>query len=615
MATEKEIKITADTSEADKDIKKLADTIDNLGKKSEETADNIKDVAKATEEGTKATKSLEGGFKGMGLAIKAAGIGLLIGLFNIFKELLNKNQKVVNIFNTAMTALSIIFNDVFEFVTSNFMPAFEKMKTFFDNLTFDKIGKAIKANITERFESLIAQVGFLADAFKKLFSGDFEGAWESAGNAAKEWVDVLTGIPNTVDSVTDAVGNGIDAVIKYGSETLKTADSMVTLKNNAILAAAEQQGLLEKYNIMAEKLRQVRDNDLISIDDRIKANDDLKKVLQDQEDALQRSVDIKIKAAQAEFDMNDSIENQVALKQALNEKIAVTAQIEGMRSENIAQTISLLKEKMALERSSSDATLEQQLEQMKFDAEQEVIESKKMEQLLITNKLEKDLISEQLQTKIDSYAEGTQAKIDAEAELTKFLQTNKNERITLEKQQTKAILDEAKKSKDKRIALEDAVRNAKHQMLSQTLDIGIKFAKKGSIVAKGLAVAQTTISTIQGAQEAFKTAAASPITTWFPAYPFIAKGLAYASGALSVKQILATDAISGGGSSLSGAGSAQSTPSVPSAPSFNLVQGTGTNQIAEGLQSGQAPIKAYVVSSDVSSSQEQDRKIIKGSSL
>jgi len=54
---------------------------------------------------------------------------------------------------------------------------------------------------------------------------------------------------------------------------------------------------------------------------------------------------------------------------------------------------------------------------------------------------------------------------------------------------------------------------------------------------------------------------------------------------------------------------------APSAPSFNLVQGTGTNQIAEGLNQQEPIAKAYVVSSDVSTSQELDRKIVEGASL
>jgi cell division protein YceG involved in septum cleavage len=67
---------------------------------------------------------------------------------------------------------------------------------------------------------------------------------------------------------------------------------------------------------------------------------------------------------------------------------------------------------------------------------------------------------------------------------------------------------------------------------------------------------------------------------------------------------------SGGSGSTGGGGN----PSAPQAPSFNLVQGTGTNQIAQSLQK-QAPIKTYVVAKDVTSGQSFDRNIIESASL
>jgi hypothetical protein len=66
---------------------------------------------------------------------------------------------------------------------------------------------------------------------------------------------------------------------------------------------------------------------------------------------------------------------------------------------------------------------------------------------------------------------------------------------------------------------------------------------------------------------------------------------------------------SGGGSPQSGGGSA------PSAPSFNLVQGTGSNQIAEGLATQRRPLQAYVVANNVTSAQALDRNIINDASI
>jgi len=69
----------------------------------------------------------------------------------------------------------------------------------------------------------------------------------------------------------------------------------------------------------------------------------------------------------------------------------------------------------------------------------------------------------------------------------------------------------------------------------------------------------------------------------------------------------------GGGSAQGGSvgGSVSNAPTVnTSAPSFNVVGTSGQNQIAQSL-GNQAPVKAYVVSNDVTTAQSLDRNIVK----
>ena len=71
----------------------------------------------------------------------------------------------------------------------------------------------------------------------------------------------------------------------------------------------------------------------------------------------------------------------------------------------------------------------------------------------------------------------------------------------------------------------------------------------------------------------------------------------------------AAGASSGGGGGASGGGSAP-------APSFNLVQGTGANQVANTIANKETPVvKAVVVSSEVTSAQAADRNKIDESSI
>ena len=174
----------------------------------------------------------------------------------------------------------------------------------------------------------------------------------------------------------------------------------------------------------------------------------------------------------------------------------------------------------------------------------------------------------------------------------------------------KAILDLDKKEAEDKIILEQSVKDAKIGIANQTLSLISEIAGRGSKIGKAIAVAQATISGIQGVQNAYSTAQKSPITALFPAYPLVQAGLAGAFSALQIKNILATNIGSGGSPNTNTQGA-----SAPSAPSFNLVQGTGANQIATSIAGQNRPIQAYVVSSNVTTAQSLDRNIIANSKL
>ena len=55
---------------------------------------------------------------------------------------------------------------------------------------------------------------------------------------------------------------------------------------------------------------------------------------------------------------------------------------------------------------------------------------------------------------------------------------------------------------------------------------------------------------------------------------------------------------------------------APQAPSFNIVGSSETNQLAEAIGSqSQQPVRAYVVSNDVTTAQSLDRNIVESASL
>lgn len=191
------------------------------------------------------------------------------------------------------------------------------------------------------------------------------------------------------------------------------------------------------------------------------------------------------------------------------------------------------------------------------------------------------------------------------------LGANLQEKADIRKFFANKIADVEEEERRKKQELDQAVGDAKVEIADRTLGLIGEITKRGSVIGKGVAVAQATISGIEGVQNAFTTAAKSPITTLFPPYPFIQAGLAGAFSALQIQKILSTNPSKGGGS---GIASSRGVPRA-SAPAFNLVAGSGTNQIAEGLANEPNPIRAFVVSSEVTTAQSLDRNIEENASF
>lgn len=197
-----------------------------------------------------------------------------------------------------------------------------------------------------------------------------------------------------------------------------------------------------------------------------------------------------------------------------------------------------------------------------------------------------------------------QAEIDKkkEDELTKIRTEGEDARTKYEEQQAE---------KRKRIAeLEVQAKKELLMLGSNALMAAANLIGESTDVGKAAAVASTTISTYLAAQQAYASQLAIPT----PDAPFratLAAGIAVASGLANVRKILSVQTPNGGG----GGGSIPSI-GASQAPSFNVVgtSGANANQIAN-LSQSQSPIRAFVVSQDVTTQQALDRNIVKSASL
>ena len=611
-------KLNVETNSAVKEV-------DDLNKSLETTNDEVlalKTSGKALNTLKKGAKGVAGGFRAMGTALKAAGIGLIIGALATLKELFEQNQRVVDLFNIAFETVSIAFSDFTTFIKENVGVVTGFFKSLFEDpvVKIKEFGDAIYNGVIARIKQGIEALGLFGKAIGKLFKGDFSGALETAKEGTKELFDVVTGEEGGFEAVKKTINDVSESVVNYAKATVEAATANVDLKKQAELAAVANQGLIEKYDLQAESLRQIRDDERLSIEDRKKANDELLLVLDQQEKAMLSNAQISLRAAQAELKKDkENIEFKKAVMEAENELAAVRAQVAGFRSEQQANDLALSKEELEMTNSKLEAENNLSIERKRFNAEQIEDEKERLLELQRIDAEEKEIQTLRLQGIIDAAKVGTQARIDAEIALNEFLEQSRQQEITRDKEINDLKVKNTKEANDKIKANEEQLQEAKFQLASSALSsiasIANLFAqqneanaKKAFNISKAVGIAQTGINTAQAIMKA-----AAETTDFTPPQALrvanmVAMGVA---GAVQIAGIAAQKFQPSGGS----AGSV-TTPSVstgaasqPQAPSFNVVGQSGFNQIA-GALGQQPPTQAFVVAGDVTTAQQLQNNTI-----
>lgn len=599
MAIEKTIIIKADDKDAKKAVRELNQGLTGLDKGGKTASKGVGFVSKA--------------FNKLGVAMKAAGIGIVIGLLAKLSEIFMQNQKVADFFNTTFEVVSIAFNDFISFIIDNTGGVVDFFKAIFENpqKSLKEFADAFKKNIQERFESYLDTLGFLASAVKKVFSGDFKGALEDVKSAGKESLDVLTGVNDSFDKGTEIIAKTTKAVVDYTKKTVKAASENVELAKAAELAAVKNQGLIEKFDRQAEKLRQTRDDESKSIEERIKANEELAKVLDKQEEEMRKNADLMVARAAAELSKNkENIELQKAYQEALNEQASIEAQITGFRSEQQTNVNSLLREQKDIqkeltligksERDIQREELKQQFEENKELINRQVTDEEQKNELLL-------IAQNDFQAKLKELNDGFTAEDIAKKTETANAEIELDKKKLQSKQQT---LDAVISLIGAETAVGKAALIAKQLLGAQEM---IAEAKK-TITFSSLVAARSSAAVAEGTAQTAKVGFPQNIPLLI-GYALQAVGIVGAiTSAVSKSKSVASSLGGGGG----GGGSAISTPTAPAsqAPSFNIVGATDTNQLADAI-SGQTqqPVQAFVVANDVTTAQSLENNIVEGATL
>jgi len=455
------IDLEAKTDKALKEIEKLNDTINQTGKNSEKSLKSIDDATKKT---AKSTGILSKGFKGVGLALKGLGLGLVIKIVDKLTEAFSSNQQIVDVMNTAFETVSIVVKQV----TDVFSDVFGKVSDATGG--FDALGKVLGGALSIAVNSIGLTIQGITLGIQKA-----RLAWEQSflGGKDKETIKELnlsiletqknileTGerIKNSGKQIAD---NFVEAVGEVGTLAVGVADAvtetidkidvkqaaadakrLVKSQKNFELLALQQQRLVEQYDLQAEKQRQIRDDESKSIAERIKANEELGRILLQQNEAEKKTVDARISAVQQEIALKgNTVELSNQLYDLQTERLAIDAKVAGFQSEQLTNINSLKREELDLTKAQTESENTLLIEKKRFNAEQINDSLLKLQRLKEIDAEESLIEVERLKKNIDNTKKGTQARIDAEIALDEFNEQVRQKKIEREKEIVNAELE------------------------------------------------------------------------------------------------------------------------------------------------------------------------------
>lgn len=293
-----------------------------------------------------------------------------------------------------------------------------------------------------------------------------------------------------------------------------------------------------------------------------------------------REVDLGVMASSRD-EYNELVKTNLAKRKE------VVKNIQDLRGEIKANQQNLLIDKTEFENKDVEIT--------KKSNEVKVKEREKLEEILLSPRIEGDLADLERQ------------------------QAKKEKEIALDEEYRQIALDRYKKQGEELIAQEKVVQDAKIQAVKNGFDtIGNlaqlfagkseKAQKRAFEIQKAANIANTLIDTYQSATSSYKSLAGIPYVG--PALGFIAAGAAVAAGLANVKNI-ASQQFGDRTLKTSNTPSA-STPSLTQQPpTFNVIGQTAQTQIAQSQQ----PIRAFVVSNEVTTQQALDRNRLRNATL
>lgn len=550
----------------------------------------------------------------------------------------------IGIFLIALGAIVANWDDIKKSVTSAF-PALNNIGNVFNKIKEIAFGagEVIKSYVLAPFKAL-----------GKVFQGDFKGAFNEMKNGYNIVGNYEKGAAKERQSQADEAAKlKLEKQIAANEKSLEVQKAAGKDTYNAELAILKQKQKLYKDD--KEKLAEVQQDILVLNAQHNKKLADESKAAADKV-AAKRKADAEKLAAEKKANDDAYIQMQNKLSDDIENILDDTAQkrLDRQKSRELEEINSLKGKTEAEIQILKDAAIKKyDLLQKNLDDEEKLKDEKEKKEL----KAQIDKTEKEIQNEIDKnkqkrtfndahnleelnaiYAQ-LQAELDAkQAALVKEFQQKqeadlkayeaeygKNEGyyalkekqgedlqalVNSQEQEDLNLKQQFSDAKKKIDDTEQEDQRKKVAAIGQTLATAAQLLGEHTLAGKALAIAATTIDTFQSSVSAYKGMVAAIPGPVGVAAGAVAAAAAVATGLATVKKIVSVKvpAKGGGGSSPSGVPSAPPRPSV----SFtNTPQTQVADSINEAAQNRNSqPVRAYVVSGDVTTAQSLDRNRI-----
>jgi hypothetical protein len=531
-----EMEVKSNLGEVSKDTEKLSKEASNAAGEFTVMGVSLNGVKKAFASAAVTAKGMFGTIKAglisSGIGIFLIAIGSLVQYFKDSEEGASKLKQITS-------ALGVIFGNFTDIISNLGKLLFETFSN--PKKAVSDLWEAIKTNLMNRVEGLVDVFKAVGKIIQSTFTLDWEGVKEGMLDYGESLAQVATGVDDVFNKTKNGINNVIDAAKELSAATKKEIAQAIKLeKDRLALQIFEREAIVEKARTekdMMELRLKARDFETFAAEERLvfmrEAN-----VLA----AEQLEKDLFVAKEKLRFQVEENSYSK-STQQNLDDEAALQAAVFDLEKNNFSERKRLKSEEQAIVKeiaannkqiaANTQKTIDAEKKQIQelIDLEQDRLDKLIVDGAALLDQFNESQLEAQdkeMNAIYDKYFAIIQGKIALGESVVELEENQQAELFAItEKYRIKGV-DAEGVSTNKKKALAKSKLDFELGMANQGLQAIASAAGEGTAIAKAAAIAQATISGVQGVQNAFTSANANIGATAgsFGAYPVTMAALA-----------------------------------------------------------------------------------------